>query len=256
MQHAGLAGPAQIGRAVAVMLNPSKPRTLGQIRRSVRVYAIMACLMFGLNVAALFMYYRLRNVETDSDVLKSAEVTVLGDTILFSGDISHASVERVKNYIDIDKKKEIQSFYLAKSNGGNAVAANDLVSILNERGVTVIFPYDSECNSSCVSLLVHAKSRDVQPTSGFGFHQGWMREQDWSIKGIYRFLVDGNWPKKAYYMDDWAREISPDFLTFLEGCSSKPLRNENALIVPWSVISKVANHTFPLTCDQGQKSYP
>lgn len=239
-----------------MIFNPFKPKTPEQLRISLRISASITCLTAVLLVTALAMNYRLRNVETEDDFLRPARVAVFGDTMLFYGDIGTNSVDKVRSYIDGDKDKEIQAFYIQKSNGGSAVAADALVQILNERNITVVFPYDAECVSSCVLLLIHAKSREVQPASSFGFHQGWRREPDWSIKGVYHLLVDGDWPKKAYYMDDWAREISPDFLTFLEGCSSKPLRNENALIIPWSIISRVANHTFSLTCDQGRKPPP
>lgn len=233
-----------------------KPKTPKQLIISLRISAAVSCLTTVLLVAALVIKYKMKNVETENDILRPARVAVFGDTMLFDGDIGTRSVDKVRSYIDGDKDKEIQTFYIQKSNGGTAIAADALVKILNERNITVVFPYDSECISSCVLLLIRAKSREVQPASGFGFHQGWRREEDWSIKGVYHLLADGNWPKKAYYMDDWAREISPDFLAFLEGCSSKPLRNENALVIPWSVISRVANHTFPLTCDQGRKPPP
>lgn len=232
------------------------PKTPEQLRTSMRVLSVILPLTTVLAFASVATSYRFWNRETESDVLKPARVSAFWDTILYDGDISTESVARVKNYIDGDKDGKLTVFYIQKSNGGNAKAADTLVDLLNEHKITVVFPNDSKCSSSCVALLIHAKNREVQPTSSFGFHQGWVREHDWSFGGVYRLLVDGNWPKKADYMDDWVREISPDFLIFLEGCPSNPLRNEKPLLVPWSVITKIANHAFPSTCDQALKPPP
>jgi hypothetical protein len=176
-----------------------------------------------------------------------------GGTIGLVGPIGSMTVRNVE--AGIDRSWGRVSAVSVRSLGGIDVSAVELARLFETLGADLVLEDQAICASACVILVaaVSEGHRHLAPGAWLFVHPAarQLPESPDALSGRAQAQVPGETPGDPEdSMERWVAKISPNWLSFLQGCQLQPLLQRGGLAMTWAEIERVDKDPSSLDCDR------
>jgi hypothetical protein len=179
------------------------------------------------------------------------DAVAAGGTLGLVGPIGSTTVRNVA--AAIDRFGGRVAAVSVRSLGGIDVAAVELARLFDTLGADLVLEDHAICASACVILVaaVSEGHRHLAPGSWLFVHPA-SRERSDSPEALSGSAVAQalgevpNDPENS--MARWVAKISPNWLSFLQGCPLQPLLQRGGLAMTWAEIEQVDKDPSSLDC--------